>query len=140
VGCGDLEVLKEFRFKKYLGLDQSGEAIQRACAARPELNFRLADVSEPATEVEIHDMVLSFEVAIHQQTKDRYLQLIDFLASKTGKDLIVSGYEGLEQTWAQNHMLFFYEPLSVSLARTKRFREIRAIGSHSDVTVFHCRV
>jgi hypothetical protein len=35
-------------------------------------------------------------------------------------------------------MLFYYEPLSLSLARTQRFEAITIVGRHSDVVIFRC--
>jgi SAM-dependent methyltransferase len=39
VGCGDLEVLKVFRLKQYVGLDISPAALTQARHARPDLTF-----------------------------------------------------------------------------------------------------
>ncbi|HXP86013.1 MAG TPA: class I SAM-dependent methyltransferase [Bryobacteraceae bacterium] len=140
VGCGDLQVLKDFNLQDYLGLDRSEEAIRVASAARPDWDFRVFDVAKDAAAIGVYDTVLCLEVAIHQETDDSYCQLIDFVASRAKTELIISGYEGLERSWLHSHMLFFHEPLSVSLARTKRFRDISIAGAHSDVTIFRCRV
>ncbi len=140
VGCGDLEVLKPLRLKKYLGLDESEEAIRMASAARPDWKFRLFDVLRPAENLEPYDTVLCFEVAIHQKTAEDYFRLIEFLASKTKRQLIVSGYEGAQQKNANNQFLYFHEPLSMSLERTKRFRSIDVAGAHTGVTILHCQV
>ncbi len=140
VGCGDLEVLKPFPLRKYLGLDESEEAIRTAAAVRPDWKFRLFDVARPAEDLEPYDTVLCLEVAIHQKSVDSYFHLIDFLASKTKRQLIVSGYENGQRENANNHILYFHEPLSVSLARTKRFRSIDVAGAHTGVTILHCQV
>ena len=73
------------------------------------------------------ELVLCFEVLIHQETLGQYLDLIKYLTEKTERILIVSGYEEETQSIRQNPMLFFYEPLSVSLARTW------------EISIYNCR-
>ena len=136
VGCGDLEVVKAFDIKNYVGLDQSAESLQLAKCARPDWNFQLF----VGADVEAAEMVLCFEVLIHQPTAREYQALIDFLAAKTSGALLVSGYEEGTQAIYQNHMLFFHEPLGTSLERTGRFRAIREIGRHTGVVIYRCDV
>ena len=133
VGCGDLEVLRELEIHNYLGLDVSQEALNKARAARPDWRFAILQ----AQPVEQSDMVICFEVLIHQSTREDYDKLLTFLVEHTGRTLIVSGYERKDDP---RHMVHFYEPLSFSLARSKRFHSIQAIGAHTDVTVFRCDV
>jgi len=52
--------------------------------------------------------------------------------------LLVSGYEEETDSIRRKPMLFYYEPLSVSLERTGRFQSIRVVGHHSDVVIFRC--
>lgn len=140
VGCGDLEVLKAFDLRGYLGIDQSEAALSIARQARPDLNFRAIDLARDFDSIPPKELVLCFEVLIHQETKDTYRQLIEFLAAKTVKTLLVSGYDTEASHHATNHMIFFHEPVSESLRATRRFRSIEKIGAHSDVGVFKCSV
>ncbi|MDB5069209.1 MAG: hypothetical protein JWM87_320 [Candidatus Eremiobacteraeota bacterium] len=136
VGCGDLEVVKELDLRRYLGIDQSPQSLGAARRARPEWEFRTGlggDV--PAAE-----MVLCFEVLIHQETAGAYHGLIAFLAAKTLRALLVSGYAADSDGIRSNPMLFFHEPLETSLRRTGRFSSIRQIGAHTDVVVYRCEV
>lgn len=134
VGCGDLEVVKALDIKNYVGLDQSPESLQLARRARPDWRFDLF----LAADVEPAEMVLCFEVLIHQPTAGGYHALIDFLAAKTSGALLVSGYEAASEAIHQNHMLFFHEPLEASLQRTGRFSAIREIGRHTGVVIYRC--
>lgn len=136
VGSGDLEVVKSLDIKRYTGIDRSIEALDRAARARPDWQFLLA----PADHVGPSEMVLCFEVAIHQETRESYLELISFLARKTEKTLIISGYDEYAEHIRSNHMLFFHEPLLESLRATDSFRSIRNIGAHSDVVIYRCDV
>ena len=140
VGCGDLEVLKALDLRDYLGLDQSEAALEVARRARPDLEFRIFDPGADAHTVPAKDWVLCLEVLIHQKTQDSYRKLVDFVASKARKTLVVSGYAADVRNLGNNHMLFFHEPLELSLRNTCRFRSIRKIGEHTDVTVFRCDV
>ncbi|MCL6698255.1 hypothetical protein LZ496_05595 [Sphingomonas sp. NSE70-1] len=136
VGCGDLEVVSGLNLKAYLGLDTSVESLERAARLRPEWRFALV----PPAVTDRAEFVICFEVAIHQETAEDYLALIDFLAQSTERTLIVSGYEAPTEAIAANHMLYFHEALSESLARTGRFSSIKKVGAHTDVTVFRCDV
>jgi hypothetical protein len=138
IGCGDLEVLKNFDLSNYLGLDQSAAALEVAKAARPDWEFRQSDAAMASHGVLSRELVLCFEALIHQETEARYRALIEFACSKCERTLIVSGYETDQPHIKDNHLIFFYEPLSQSLAKTRAFRSIRQIGTHTDVVVFRC--
>jgi SAM-dependent methyltransferase len=134
VGCGDLEVVKPLALQGYIGVDQSNTTLEIARRARPDWTFLPAPaISAPAAE-----LVLCFEVLIHQETLGAYLALIKYVAEKTERILLVSGYEEETESIRQNPMLFYYEPLSLSLARTERFESITIVGRHSDVVIFRC--
>jgi hypothetical protein len=134
VGCGDLEVVKTLALHNYVGVDLSMTALEIAKRARPDWTFFIA----PAVNAPNAELVLCFEVLIHQEILDQYLDLIKYLTDKTERILIVSGYEEETQSIRQNPMLFYYEPLSVSLARSGRFQSITIAGHHSDVVIFRC--
>lgn len=136
VGCGDLEVVRTLDLHNYVGIDRSDSSLATAAAARPDWTFRRA----PATDVEPADLVLCFEVAIHQETAADYHDLLAFLARNTLRTLIVSGYDQPTEEISTNHMVFFHEPLKKSLEGTGRFRSIREIGRHSTVVVYRCDV
>jgi hypothetical protein len=62
------------------------------------------------------------------------------LACATKRTLLVSGHDGEIPGAAANHMIHYYEPLSLSLAKTGRFKTIERIGHHTTVSVFRCTV
>lgn len=136
VGCGDLEVVSTLSLKTYVGVDQSRAALEIAGRARPDWTFLPA----PAREAPVSELVICFEVLIHQETLEAYRALVEYLAEKSGGVLIVSGYEQPTHAIDSNPMLFFHEPLSRTLAATGKFQSVRVIGSHTDVTVFCCEV
>ena len=133
-GCGDLEVVKALSFRNYVGIDHSPTALGIAKLARPDWTFLLA----PAKDAPPCDLVLCFEVLIHQETVEAYRAVIDYLVGKTEGALLVSGYEACTEAIRDNPMVFFYEPLSESLSRSGKFKSITVAGTHSDVVIFRC--
>lgn len=136
VGCGDLEVVKALNFRRYVGIDQSTKTLEIAKRARPDWVFRQA----PCPHASPAELVLCFEVLIHQDSLTAYNELIRYLAEKAQRVLLVSGYEQATEAIRSNPMLFFYEPLSSSLKKTGKFISVEAIGRHTDVTIFRCEV
>ena len=135
VGCGDLEVLRALELNSYVGLDDSKEALERAARSRPDWTFRPMQWDDAS--IAPADFVLCMEVLIHQPTAAGYHRLIDFLARKTKRKLIVSGFES-DSSVGNNHMLFYYEPLQTSLERSGRFRRVEKIGAHTTVAIYRC--
>jgi hypothetical protein len=140
VGCGDLEVVKPLNLKKYLGLDTSERAIAAAKCMRPDWEFRHLERGHGAEPAFCRETVLCFEVLIHQRSEVDYRALIRFLAECTDRTLLVSGYGADYEGRAGNSMVYFYEALDESLRKTGKFRSVRSVGSHTDVTVFRCDV
>ena len=134
IGCGDLEVVKELNIVNYTGIDVSPQAIKIARQKRPDWNFFLLDGDRHA-QIPQADMVICFEVLIHQPDFSSYQQLIDFLVAQTHHKLIVSGYTKAQPHHQSNHMVNFHESLIDSLERKQLFSHIEVIGEHSDVRV-----
>lgn len=136
VGCGDLEVLRAFKFANYVGLDLSPLVLERGRQIFPTARFELG----LPVDVDESEWVLCLEVLIHQRTRSEYDQLIDYIVAKTRGVLIVSGYERDSDAIRNNAMVFFHEPLAQSLSRKNKFRRIEKIGDHTDVAVYRCQV
>jgi hypothetical protein len=134
VGCGDLEVVSPLAIARYVGLDASPASLELARRKRPDWEFRLGldPDAEPA------EMVLCFEVLIHQPAPRAYRELVGYLAAKTRRSLIVSGYDAGDDAIERNPMVFFHEPLETSLRATGRFASVERIGSHTGVVVYRC--
>lgn len=136
IGCGDMEVIRDFQLNQYTGLDLSPVAIARGREIFPSGRFELGlPPNIPPAEI-----VLCFEVLIHQESREHYDQLISYAASHTQGALIISGYERETDSIRLNPMVFFHEPLSRSLKNTGRFTNIEKIGAHTDVTIYRCNV
>lgn len=140
VGCGDLEVVKALNLKRYVGVDRSEEALRLARSARPDWSFIYFGDGDSENIIPSADFVICFEVLIHQPTAEAYHGLLELLAARTRKTLLVSGYDDAAATIVPNHMLFYYEMLERGLRRTKRFRSIRCVGAHTGVSIYRCEI
>ena len=134
VGCGDLEVLKILNLHHYTGVDVSPDAIKIARTKRPDLNFTLL-TGENEAAIPCAETVLCMEVLIHQQTIEDYRNVINFLARKTKRNLIVSGYTVKEPYHDKNHMIKYHESLFDSLRNTGKFAQISKVGAHPGVDI-----
>jgi hypothetical protein len=103
-------------------------------------NFGISTSTKNLANTPAKQLVLCFEVLIHQPSEARYRALIEFLASHAEQTLLVSGYETDPDQRRLNPMLFFYAPLEESLRRIGKFVSIDRIGTHSDVGVYRCNV
>lgn len=135
VGCGDLEVVGSLNLSNYVGIDQSQQSLDVARQKRPDWHFLRAPC-----DVMPADFVICFEVLIHQRSLTEYRQLVEYVAHRTRRRLIVSGYDARGDHVSTNHMIFFHEPLRSSLELTGRFSSIQQIGEHSDVVIYRCDV
>ncbi len=136
IGCGDMEVIRNFRLSQYTGLDLSPVALARGREIFPHGRFYLG----LPQDLEQAEIVLCFEVLIHQQSRDDYNELVSYAAAHASKSLIISGYEQETDAIRLNPMVFFHEPLSQSLQRIGYFSSIEKIGAHTDVNIYRCNV
>lgn len=127
VGCGDLEIIKVFKFKKYLGVDLSMEAIKKGQIKKPEWSFK--HISSADFYSENMDVVICLDVLIHQKSYDDYLSLINKLVKYTNKRLIIAAYD--EDPSFNSDITFFYEPITETLNKTGDFKRVAKIGEYN---------
>lgn len=131
VGFGDLEIVKNLSFKNYTGIDISDEAVKRASIIFP--NFIFYNFQTQKNKAEKKDTVICLDVLIHQPTRKKYTELINFITDKSIKRVVVSGYEKKSDN---SHMCFFYENIKESLEKTGRFKYVYKIGEYRGLSVF----
>jgi len=131
VGCGDLEVSRVLPNVSYTGIDVSQEAVSLAAQKRPDWRFLAGPLHD--LDLRPHDVVVCFDVLIHQRSEAEYRSLIGSLIRLATRDLIVSGYE--ESPQFQSEMTYFHEPLSVSLTRLAGSASVKAVGQYRDTTI-----
>ena len=132
IGCGDLEVAKDFRFCGYVGWDLSAVAVEIARQKRPDWRFEQGDLWRRETKPQA-DLVLCLDVLIHQKKKEDYLALVADLSRATRERLIVSGYE--REPELSSNIIAFHEPLSDTLKRLGAFTQAWEIGGYRDVSL-----
>ncbi|MEO8481492.1 MAG: class I SAM-dependent methyltransferase [Acidobacteriota bacterium] len=131
VGCGDLEVSRGLSVGRYTGVDVSHEAIATARAKRPDWLFHSGDLRD--LPVGPHDVVVCFDVLIHQRTLAAYRSLASQLVRLATRKVIVSGYN--QPPWHTSEMTFFHEPLTTTLGRLAGTGHLELIGGYRDATV-----
>jgi 2-polyprenyl-3-methyl-5-hydroxy-6-metoxy-1,4-benzoquinol methylase len=139
IGFGDLELMKEFNIKSYVGIDSSDEAITLARNIRDDWKFiRAGSISN--NEIPYQDYVTCFDVLIHQKNSKDFNDLISLMVNKTKKRLLVSGYTSKEKHHDTNHMLSFHQSLSKTLNNSKKFNSVIKLFRINDTDYYSCDV
>lgn len=131
VGCGDLEVSRALATSHYTGVDVSGEALALAAEKRPDWTFVQGELHD--LRVEPHDVVVCFDVLIHQRTDAAYRALVCRLLQSATRTLLVSGYN--QEPWHRSEITFFHEPLTTTLGRLAGHAAVAIVGGYRDTTV-----
>jgi len=131
VGCGDLFVTGELPIAAYVGLDVSAEAIRIARARRADWHFITGDVLSAALDPA--DVVLCFDVLIHERDAHRYRAAVSRLAALAKHTLVVAAYN--QEPWLTSAMTFYHEPISRTLRESGAFESLEIIGGYRDTTV-----
>jgi hypothetical protein len=131
LGCGDLEVNQVLPFSGYVGLDVSEEALRIARARRPD--WRFASLAGDSVK-ERGELSLCLDVLIHQSSKHRYEAVLEG-AVRAGSELcIISGYDAPPPGMAG--MVFFHEPLSVTLNARSDLGRIELLATYRDTALY----
>jgi SAM-dependent methyltransferase len=136
VGFGDLQVLDLSVFNDYVGVDVSDVAVEAARERYPQHRFVNADFTgpeEPSLPVDGADLVLCFDVLIHQFDPDGYRRMVQRLVRHTRQVGLVSGYD--DPPVRGGPIIAFHEPLSATLAAAGA-TGIESVMSYRGVQVF----
>ena len=131
VGCGDLEVVKNFNLKHYTGIDISKAAIDLCKQKKPEWNFLLGDILQ--LNLDLADIVICFDVLIHQPSKQKYLDIVKKLSELCKDKLIVAAYN--TPPTFKSEITFYYESIFETMKNLKVFSEISVVGSYRDTDI-----
>ncbi|KJS36953.1 MAG: hypothetical protein VR74_10610 [Hyphomonas sp. BRH_c22] len=119
VGCGDFEVLSGIELPTaYHGLDVSSVVVERNRNMFPGKVFENIDFAA-LDDVEIFtaDVVLNFEVLIHQHTYDDYFRLLRNIVNAARKGGFVSGYVHDPRPLLHSAIISRHEPLTETLGK-----------------------
>ena len=117
VGCGDIEVTKDLRFGgTYTGVDLSPSVIERNATLRPDWTFLTGDFIALAQEGRLGaDLVLAFDVLIHQHDEETYQAFVRELINVAGKVAVMNGFDDPRSGYKGN--VAFHEPLPRTVAK-----------------------
>ncbi|MHB1239327.1 MAG: glycosyltransferase [Gammaproteobacteria bacterium] len=135
VGCGDLASVAGRPWPEYTGIDIAGCVIERNRTAFPHWKFLPGDFLELSESADIDaDLVLCFDVLIHEHDPIRYEQIVGKLLRSTGRCLMIGGYDSPPLQRYSSGINAFHEPLSDTLRRYGVTRIVR-IGGYRGVTM-----
>jgi SAM-dependent methyltransferase len=131
VGCGDGAQRRDLPMPRYVGVDESTEAVRLAKGTRPEGEFvagTLADVTMSA------DLTICLDALMRQPDGAAYRDLVARLWASADGALVVSGYE--TPSGAALSGSLFHEPLSHSLRSVAPEAEFYPVYADHGITTF----
>lgn len=133
VGCGDLEIIKDLPLKDFTGIDISRTIIEKNRRLRPDWRFIEGDFLKLHESLELFgDLVICFDVLIHQQNLLAYNQFVKCLFQSTLRVGIVSGFEDKPRAEFTSEITFYHEPLTRTLEKVG-VRDMSIIGRYRDL-------
>jgi len=114
VGCGDLFWIKNVPIRDYVGLDFSEEVLAMNRKLKPEWRFKQLDFASENIG-ECADLVICFDVLIHQSSRRKYDFVMNNLLGAADKVLLISGWR--EPPAKHGPTLFFYETIYTTLKK-----------------------
>jgi 2-polyprenyl-3-methyl-5-hydroxy-6-metoxy-1,4-benzoquinol methylase len=141
VGCGDMEVIAPIiGDTNYTGVDISETITASNRSNFPEFNFESRDFSKEKNQIEEKfELIMCFDVLIHQHKKVDYENIIESLIRNTGRIGLVSGYLSYPRTPYRSNITSYHEPLTRTLKRYGA-RDISIIASYRDTCVVSFKV
>jgi SAM-dependent methyltransferase len=132
-GCGDLEVVRGFPWRDYVGVDTSTEALRIAREKRPDWSFATPAVFD-ADDGQRRDIVLCLDVLIHQPTHAEYSALVRKLVALGRRGVLVAGFD--RDPGIRSHITYFHEPLGETLAALPGVSAVVPLLEYRDTTMF----
>lgn len=131
IGCGDCETTSGFQFPSYVGVDISEESLKECARKHPGGCFKKYENRE---EIASADFVLCLDVLLHQESKEKYEELIEFAARKARRRLVISGYRN-QSDCDKSHMCFFHEDIVESVEKTGAFKNVFVFLQYRNLAV-----
>jgi len=130
VGCGDHRVLADVDLgARYLGVDVSDEIVEINRRKYPDRNFRRVNLAEDAElqQAMRSDVVLCFEVLIHQHVEREYRRLVANLVKLAARGGLISGYVDDPRPAVASEIIAYHEPVTSTLSSAGA-TDIRMVG------------
>ena len=132
-GCDDLEVVRSFPWRDYVGVDISIEALRMATDKRPDWLFATPAAFD-ADDGQCRDVVLCLDVLIHQLTHAEYTALVRNLVALARRGVLVAGFD--RDPEIRSHITYFHEPLGETLAALPGVSAVVPLVEYRDTTLF----
>jgi SAM-dependent methyltransferase len=118
VGCGDIEVTKDLPFSgEYTGIDLSPSIVARNRMLQPAWNFIEGDFLDIVRrDGLVADLVICFDVLIHQHDYETYRAFVRELVKATRKVAIINGFEQPRRRKRVNPNTAYHEPITHTLS------------------------
>lgn len=136
VGCGDLELTKEFDFENYLGLDISEESLKICKNKRPDWKFENISITDDS--VKEADLVMCFDVLIHQSSLSDFKEMISSIVSKSQNRVIIGAYNTPPEF--KSDITYFHNGVLEEIKHYNKFNEVGIVGKYRDVTVISASI
>tara|TARA_R110000823_G_scaffold243818_1_gene367990 strand:+ start:9876 stop:12020 length:2145 start_codon:yes stop_codon:yes gene_type:complete len=131
VGCGDLELMKDFQFENYIGLDVSTESLKISKKKRPDWKFENKRIV--SSDVPEADLIMCFDVLIHQSKKEDFHEMVKSMVEKAKERLIIGAYN--QPPIFSSKITHFYNGILEEIKKHNKFDEIGIMGNYRDVSV-----
>jgi SAM-dependent methyltransferase len=129
VGCGDIEVTKDLPFSgEYTGIDLSPSIMARNRTLQPAWNFVEGDFLDIVRRDRLAaDLVICFDVLIHQHDYETYRAFVRELVNATRKVAVINGFEQPRKRKRVNPNTAYHEPITQTVTELGEGR-IKIIG------------
>ena len=135
VGCGDIEVVKDLPMVNYTGIDLSPFIMEKNRIKRPNWRFITGDFIELYKKNPLEsDLVICFDVLIHQFHYETYQEIIRLLSKCCRKICLLSGFEESPGSKFPSETTAFHEPITRTL-RKVGIEDMKTIGKYRNATI-----
>lgn len=136
VGCGDIEIVQQLDYDgDYLGVDIAEAIVERNRRLMPAWRFEHGDFVSLASVSDVSaDLVMCFDVLIHQHEAAYYEAFVSALVRSAGKAGVVAAYEARPTGEFASDITAFHEPITTTLARSGA-RDVRIIDEYRGTAV-----
>lgn len=131
VGCGDLELLKDFKFNNYTGLDISSESLKICKAKRPDWKFINDTIN--SDEIIKANLIMCFDVLIHQSRKEDFQEMVKSMVEKAQDRIIIGAYN--DPPSFNSKITHYHNSILEEIKKIDKFDEIGVMGKYRDVSV-----
>lgn len=130
VGCGDIEVTKDLPFAgEYTGIDLSPSIVARNRRLQPTWHFIADDFLDIVRRERLEaDLVICFDVLIHQHEYETYRAFVRELVNAARKVAIINGFEQPRRRGRVNPNTAYHEPITHTLTELGEVERMKIIG------------